>query len=148
MDSSSSLLPFSTDTVYFGSVGSIGISGSSLLVTGSITLPDTTTCYLPKAEDISDSTDPSTSISASFVTVASSTTATATLNAASIHGFIKTIVLVDGGVYSLTVTSVKDPGTGSTATRTVTFTTAQSIQFIWNNNEAAWYVLDGGVNVV
>jgi len=96
------------------------------------------------------SVSPSSDINITFITVSSSGTATGTLLPPTEDGFQKYVFvssLIDNGIYSLSCPSGRliDPGSGTSASKTIKFTTTgQSVFMIWDNITSAYMFVNGG----
>jgi hypothetical protein len=95
--------------------------------------------------------NPSNNINITFIKVTSSGVVTGTLGAPTTDGYQKHIMisgLVSGASYVLTASTgiLMDPGSGSTAQKSLTFASpGQSIGLIWNNVDGYYIFIQGGV---
>ena len=141
------------DSVVSGTMGNMCLGNTNitnLTVSGTITgtvLPNIERLYAAGG----GFANPSINTEVTFVTITSSGIVTGILAANTIDGYTKKIFLsscVSGGEFRLTCPSGRllDPGSGTTASKTLKFSTAgQSIHLIWDAVISAYIIVNAGV---
>jgi len=150
-------IPVSTNTnnVITGALGNAqfnDLTVNNLTVSGNIVLPATVSTVMT-TEHISGSVSPDPAINVSFINITSSGIFTGTLNNGTIDGFVKHIIIsymATGGQYKLfSSNNFIDAGSGTNNQKTLVFTNAgQSVNFIWDNNNSTWILVNGGACII